>query len=323
MILKYYIYLITNKLNNKKYIGQTINFEKRMKEHIYGRNSKKNCLIDRALKKYGKNNFTFEILDITDSQENIDYLEKYYIKKLNCIKPNGYNILKGGRKQQGSWNMKTVQVFDLEGNFIQEYESSEQLEIMSNGKYKSRGIRQSCKTKTHLYKDILVKYKYDNIKIEKYIKPKSSRIKSILQYDMQGNFINKYDSITEASKLTKTSRTSILGCASGKYKKANNYIWLYEENIYELEERIKNIAIKKCRIIQYDENYKEIARYNSCSEAQRKLGLKEKAYKQIFESLKTKRKSYGYYWCKEEDNPVPSLEEEGQTTIERVTNRVE
>ena len=59
--MNYYIYLIANKINNKQYIGQTVNFKKRIKEHSYGRNDNKNSLIDRAIKKYGKNNFDFLI----------------------------------------------------------------------------------------------------------------------------------------------------------------------------------------------------------------------------------------------------------------------
>ena len=55
------IYKITNKINNKIYIGQSINYEKRIKEHIYARKNEKkhlNQIIDIAIKKYGKENFS-------------------------------------------------------------------------------------------------------------------------------------------------------------------------------------------------------------------------------------------------------------------------
>lgn len=52
--MKIYIYLIRSKINNKCYVGQTVNYEKRMKEHVYGRNNNRNSIIDRAIKKYGK-----------------------------------------------------------------------------------------------------------------------------------------------------------------------------------------------------------------------------------------------------------------------------
>lgn len=93
------IYKITNKINNKCYIGQSRDIEKRWKEHI--RHSKDEFTknkppIHRAINKYGPQSFTFEIL-VECSIEDLDELEKYYIKKFNstdkCI---GYNIKEGG-----------------------------------------------------------------------------------------------------------------------------------------------------------------------------------------------------------------------------------
>lgn len=52
------IYKITNRINGKSYVGQSINMEKRFKEHLY----KQDTYIDRAIHKYGKDNFNFEIL---------------------------------------------------------------------------------------------------------------------------------------------------------------------------------------------------------------------------------------------------------------------
>ena len=49
---KYYIYKYTNKLNNMIYIGQSINPQKRHKEHLYGRKKGVNTYFDKALKKY-------------------------------------------------------------------------------------------------------------------------------------------------------------------------------------------------------------------------------------------------------------------------------
>ena len=109
--MEIYIYKIQNKINNKIYIGQTINYDKRIDEHIYGRkNTKqhKEQVIDRAIKKYGKNNFSFEKIYTCSSQQEADEKEKKYIKIFNSLKPNGYNILEGGRYQQGSWNSKEI-----------------------------------------------------------------------------------------------------------------------------------------------------------------------------------------------------------------------
>ena len=56
------IYKITNLLNNKIYIGQSLNIERRFKEHCYkGKESR--IPLDLAIQKYGKDNFTFEIIE--------------------------------------------------------------------------------------------------------------------------------------------------------------------------------------------------------------------------------------------------------------------
>lgn len=86
------IYIIKNDINNKVYIGQSINSEQRFKSHCKG--VYENSLIDQAIAKYGKQHFWYEILEyqITDFNEK----EKYWIKKYNSLKPNGYNIMAGG-----------------------------------------------------------------------------------------------------------------------------------------------------------------------------------------------------------------------------------
>lgn len=294
--MKYYIYLITDKTNNKQYIGQTINFEKRMKEHTYGRNKRRNCIIDKAIQKHKKENFEFKIIDSATSQEEIDLLEKKYIKEYNCLKPNGYNILKGGRNQQGAWNMKPILVYDLNGNFIKEYESAGQLERESNYKYSSRDIRRACVTATHKYSDILIKFKDNKENIKKYEKPLSARRRKIKQYDIFGNYICSFNSIIEASKITNTNRTSISGCLSNTYKTANNFIWKYEEDISEI--KFDNSIKYKVgtKIYQLDENKKILNEFKSCTQAQDYLKLKKGSYKNIYGSLDKNCKAYGYYW---------------------------
>jgi len=52
--------------------------------------------------------------------------------------------------------------------------------------------------------------------------------KKILQFDLEGNFIKEWKSITEAGKNTNTNRVSISYCASGKQKRAGSFIWKYK-----------------------------------------------------------------------------------------------
>ena len=81
------IYKIENLINHKVYIGQSVRIEKRWQQHC---NTQKS-LIGQAIQKYGKENFSFQILEEC-SYKDLDKKEAQYIKKYNCITPLGYNI---------------------------------------------------------------------------------------------------------------------------------------------------------------------------------------------------------------------------------------
>ena len=87
------IYKITNKINNKIYIGQSNNPIRRFSEHKYNNS---NSVIHRAINKYGVNNFTFEIIE--EDIPNYNEREKYWIKFYDCKCPNGYNETDGGEE---------------------------------------------------------------------------------------------------------------------------------------------------------------------------------------------------------------------------------
>lgn len=99
------IYKITNKINQKIYIGQSIDIIERWKQHNYKAFNQKeiayNSAIHSAFRKYGVENFSLEILEECTVQE-LDEKEKYWIEKLDSLVPNGYNILKGGQTTKAS-----------------------------------------------------------------------------------------------------------------------------------------------------------------------------------------------------------------------------
>ena len=82
------IYKIENLINHKIYVGQSVHIERRWKEHCF---PSTNSLISNAIKKYGKENFSFQILEEC-SEEELDDKEISYIKQFDCITPKGYNI---------------------------------------------------------------------------------------------------------------------------------------------------------------------------------------------------------------------------------------
>lgn len=89
------IYLITNKLNNKKYIGQTWDYKRRKKEHE--NYPCKYSYIDNAIQKYGKECFNWEIIDKSSNQNVLDMLERLHISRYESSKEEGgYNLRDGG-----------------------------------------------------------------------------------------------------------------------------------------------------------------------------------------------------------------------------------
>lgn len=94
-----YVYKITNKINNKLYIGITNDYKKRWSNHKCCNSP--NMVIARAIKKYGVDNFIFEILFSGLSIEEAEEKEIELISSLNTLVPNGYNVEKGGRHASG------------------------------------------------------------------------------------------------------------------------------------------------------------------------------------------------------------------------------
>lgn len=97
-------YLVTNKANQKAYVGITTrSLERRWYEHCF---EAKSCgkLLSKAIKKYGKD--SFEIQPIASSLGGVDDLkqiERVLIEQHNTLVPNGYNLTKGG---DGVWGFK-------------------------------------------------------------------------------------------------------------------------------------------------------------------------------------------------------------------------
>ena len=94
------VYMLINKINNKKYVGQTV---QPLKERIRRHESVKGCpMIYRAIKKYGLKNFDVEVLCECESREKLNDMEKYFIKYYKTTnKLIGYNLADGGEGMSG------------------------------------------------------------------------------------------------------------------------------------------------------------------------------------------------------------------------------
>ena len=102
-MIKAFIYAITNKLNNKKYIGTTkYDIQQRYKEHVSRSKSSKyiHYPLYNAFRKYGLENFEISIIEECDENKMFER-EIYYISLFDTYRGEGYNATIGGEGKQG------------------------------------------------------------------------------------------------------------------------------------------------------------------------------------------------------------------------------
>lgn len=95
-----YIYKITNLINNKSYIGQTIEKNPFVRINYHFKKYDKQKLVYNSANKYGIDNFKKEIIFIVFDKKDLNFYEEYFIEYFNTIKPNGFNIMAGGQKHK-------------------------------------------------------------------------------------------------------------------------------------------------------------------------------------------------------------------------------
>jgi hypothetical protein len=92
------IYLITNKITGKKYVGQTTQSVKaRWRQHCWDKRSGRHLY--SSISFYGRDSFCVNELVSCFNQKDLDYMETLYIESLNTFSPDGYNLCKGGAKK--------------------------------------------------------------------------------------------------------------------------------------------------------------------------------------------------------------------------------
>ena len=289
---KYYIYKATNRINGMSYIGQSMQPEERIYQHHTDRRNK-NSIFHRAIDKYGADAFTWTVLVKVDGKENANKAEKYLIKRENTLKPNGYNMTKGG--DGGSmWNVKPVVQLTLNGEFVNRYESS--ADAGRNGYEQSdvnaccRGAIQTCKGYIFMFES---DYKEHGPK--RWFKRMPNNAKPIIQCDLDGNFIKRFPMIADAEKELGIGHNIIVSCAKGRYKTAHGYIFVYEEN-FPIKNLKKHAHKKKGRkVAKVDKDTGEIlAVYDRMTDAAREFGGSHKGIHKVVDN--PDKTYYGFKW---------------------------
>lgn len=359
------IYKITNQINGKCYIGQSVDIDRRLKEHFmpskYNNPSRieYNYAINIAIRKYGIKNFTLEIIEQC-SEDQLDEKECYWINYYDSYN-NGYNSTLGGRKGPHSPKPQIYQ-YDIQGNFIAEYKDGYEAAYKNNFSYEN--IRKVIDTKrkngryatfnnyqwlTTKYEKItdayngnpIIVFNFEGKKIGFYestelaakemneqeatirkscihhnttgryaqyrywrenpnleqIPPKQNNNngKAVNQYDLNGNYVTTFKSITAAAKTLQIDENGISACCnhSSYQKSAGNFLWTFYG-----EDALKPYIAKNSNgmVIQYDLNNNYIAQFKSATAAGKALGNIEYRKKITKCCKKEVTSAYNYIW---------------------------
>jgi len=203
------IYEFVNNINGKIYIGQTKNFKSRLRCHKYHTKfNKKNNPFYAALRKYGWDNFSINVLEECDI-ELLNEKEEYWIKEKDCIYPNGYNIMKGGNQYEMSEDTKkkiseTRKGIKFSSNHIENLRKSHLGKTLTE-EQKSK-ISEKNKGKIHS-EETKKKLRYSN-----------PNRKEVGRFNSEGSLICKYESIKEAAKILECNVGHLSECCRGKRK---------------------------------------------------------------------------------------------------------
>lgn len=278
--------------SEKRYIGQTYEELKRRArwknmKYAYGGGLK----IENARKKYGPENFKYEVLEIINA-ETIDELIKklndreiYWIKKFDTFK-SGYNSTIGGRATYS--------------------------EKRSASKVGFKHSEDTKKYLSEINKKRRAEHPYDtacNLQ-----KSHEQNRKSILQYDLDGNFIKEWNCAEEAAASLNIDASSIRKCCRNEKLQASHYIWIDKTN----EEILQKITVqisreyidklkrreKRCTpVLQYTLDGIFVKEYPSCRIAGQTISTAKSAESTISKCCKGKCKTaYGFKWIYKYDN---------------------
>ena len=238
------IYMYTNKINGKGYVGKAEDFLIRKQQHIYRSYNKKckdyNVPFHRAIRKYGIESLEVTILKENLTEDEMNYWEDYYIETFDLYAKNGkgYNVAKGGRGGNtfaGKTEKEMEEIFNDEWKQKQS-EAKKGKNHPMYGKHLSEETKQKMSEnhadvsgKNHPMYGKHLSEETKN-KISEANKGKNNpKAKRVAQYDKQGNLIRIWDYAKKASEELCIAHSNIIQCCKGKLKSAGGYIWRYAE----------------------------------------------------------------------------------------------
>lgn len=211
---KMIIYKVTNNINGKVYIGQTITkIESRWYHHCWAAVRYNANHFHHAINKYGKESFTIEVLCSALNRENLNYLERYFIELYNSFSQKGYNSRVTGAKnscnQETRKKLRDAFKRNPRKTFLGKNHTEETKRKLSDfhkSRTRKKGVIFSDKTKEKM----------------KLSAEKRSGSKSI-----QDNYGNIYRSIRDASRVLNIHYSSIHRVINQKRESIKGYRFSY------------------------------------------------------------------------------------------------
>lgn len=211
------IYKAQNIVNGECYVGaSTKGIEERKKDHINKSNSINATYFQEAIRTFGADAFEWEQIDTASTVNELAEKEAEYIVKYNSLY-DGLNSNKGS----GGFKKKVYQYCLESGKLLHSYDDLTSAATTVNATKTSISnvclhIDRTCKGFYWSYSDT------DN--------PKNNidlRKKQVIQFDLTGIELTKYNSASEASRKTGVSKTCITRCCRGEREQSGGYIWEY------------------------------------------------------------------------------------------------
>ena len=290
----YTVYKHTNVYNGKVYIGLTCRKPETRWANGNGYYSNKHFF--NAIKKYGWNDgFEHEIVASELNKNEAEELEIKLISEFDCTNPNkGYNTNLGGCStgQHSEQTKKTISrnqykvVFQYDrysGDFIQKFDST--LQAQNELKIPNSNISSVCLKKCKTSHGFVFRYESDGYRYgEALSKEELEKINSnasvhkIGKYDIDGNLVAEFESITIATKKENIPKFTLYKMLKNN-KQYNGYYYCYIENIYanEFKKMYNQKKNSKKKILQYSyDTGKLIKVFKSIHEASIETGINEK-----------------------------------------------
>lgn len=229
------IYLIVNKINNKKYVGQTVQDVKvRFNSHCL-KNS--GCpKLRNAIQKYGKENFkiitlkVFACSDFETLHKQLDYWETWYIEYYHSVE-QGYNCTYGGQNAKVySEETKNKMSISMKKFYADHPEAKEKIRDRLKGNTIWKGKKRSPESIEKMKKAQSNRSKETREKLSKALTgiKRPNKWIPVLQYDLEGNFIKEWESMSAARKAFGVKDSHIGLVCRGKRKSCYGFVWKYK-----------------------------------------------------------------------------------------------